>query len=517
MNKSVDLNIETFPKEGEKEKEEKEEEEKEHAELKEKDKENENISLNNNEFIELFYHNIKIHYGIKFKIILIIIILLFIFLIFAFLFFPKKKVDCELLNNFKELQENLTNINISIEISNLTAEKNEIDNNLYNMQYTYHNNNLNLSNYTLNIKPVVKIPKIRVGFLFPKLSNFMVATGDVFINSDKYQVYFLTKSPKKRELKFDKNIKRKEVYFKRNSIEEILKKENISFLIVSDQLPKDDIKWLKSLGIKLIGVSDDDNVSKDELNYTSNLKEIELFNAHVSGTVNNYNTYKKLNHQNSILIPNMINLKSTSKRKANLSSQNLLMLGELNATQIINPIIKSMSNVFKEAPTAKLNVFSPDKPSKELIDLIKDLNITDNIIFNPLHENISDYLSNTSIFLYASRNDNYQDLLIEVKTYGIPCVMFSDFPSNYYFKRGIFQLDVSNKKELSEEISRLINQNRYRNIIGKESRSSLDIINDNLEMMWYRLFKSLKNGKDGEKEFQKLKTEIEDSLKLINN
>ena len=132
MNKPEDLNVETFPKEGEKEKEEKEEEEKEHDEL--KDKENENISLNNNEFIELFYHKIRKHYGIKFKIILIIIILLFIFLIFAFLFFSKKKVDCELLNNFKELQENLTNINTSMEISNLTVMENELDNNLYNMQ-----------------------------------------------------------------------------------------------------------------------------------------------------------------------------------------------------------------------------------------------------------------------------------------------------------------------------------------------------------------------------------------------
>jgi len=515
MNKPEDLNIETFPKEGEKEKEEKEEEEKEHDEL--KDKENENISLNNNEFIELFYHKIRKHYGIKFKIILIIIILLFIFLIFAFLFFSKKKVDCELLNNFKELQENLTNINTSMEISNLTVMENELDNNLYNMQYTYHNNNLNLSNYTLKVIPEVKIPKIPVGFLFHKLTNFMVATGDVFVNSDKYKVYFLTKSPKKRELKYDKNIKRKEVYFKKNLIQETLKNENISFLIINDQLPKDDIKWLKSLGIKLIGVSDDDNLSKDKQNYSSNLKEKELFDAHVSGTVNDYNAYKKLNHQKSILIPNMINLKSINKRKANLSSQNLLMLGELNATQIINPIITSMSNVFKEVPTAKLNVFSPDKPSKEIIDLIKDLNITDNIIFTPLDENISDYLSNTSIFLYASKNDNYQDLLIEVKTYGIPCVMFSGFPNNYYFKKGIFQLDVSNTEELSEEISRLLKQNRYRNIIGKESRSSLDIINDHLELMWYRLFNALKKGKDGEKEFQKLKTEIEDNLKLINN
>ena len=173
----------------------------------------------------------------------------------------------------------------------------------------------------------------------------------------------------------------------------------------------------------------------------------------------------------------------------------------------------SMALVHKEVPNFQLNIVSQDKPIKELIDLINSFNLTNNIIFSPLDKNISLYFRNTSLFLYGAINDSYQDILIEAKMYGIPCIMFSDFSKRLYFRRGLLKLDVNNNKTIVEEICRIMRQRNYRYIIGKEARDSLDFINDDIEMIWYKLFKVLKKGKDGEKKFQELRTRIEDKFK----
>ena len=566
MKDSEALDIETSPKEEEKERNEEEGKDLDSDKLKDKEKnnENENKSTQNNkneEAIDLLYHNIKDYYGSKIKKYLIISIIFIVFLFFVFFFiFSNKKKDSQLLTSeqFKGLQENnfntinkvsnitnitnmtnLTNItnvtniinvtnktNIVImanitNVSNITNITNTIqkENNISNVNETMPNitniNQLNQSNYTINKLIKIKTQKIGVGFYFPKLTEFMVTTGECFAKTGKYDLFFLTDVSEKKELKFDKKIKRIEAYSKKDIMKKMLKNKKIDFLIVSDRLNKNNIKWLKSYGYKLIGVSH--NIYKrNKFNQDSNItniKDFELFDAYINNNINDYNKFKQLNLSNNIIIPDMINMKSKNVRKSNLAFQNIILLAELTENNIIKQIIISMALVHKEVPNFQLNIVSPDKPIKELIDLINSFNLTNNIIFSPLDKNISHYFRNTSLFLYGAINDSYQDILIEAKMYGIPCIMFSDFSKRLYFRRGLLKLDVNNNKTIVEEICRIMRKRNYRYIIGKEARDSLDFINDDIEMIWYKLFKVLKKGKDGEKKFQELRTRIEDKFK----
>ena len=560
MKDSEAFDIETSPKEEENERNEEEGKEEEGKDLasdklkdKEKNNENENKNTQNNkneEAIDLFYHNVKdYYYGSKIKKYLIISILFIVFIFFVFFFiFSNKKNDSQLFasEQFKGLQENnyntinnasnITNINnmanITIitnivnmtnitNVSNITNITNTIqkENNISNANETMPNltniNQLNQSNYTINKIIKVKTQKIGVGFYFPKLTEFMVTTGECFVKTGKYDLFFLTNVSEKNELKFDKKIKRIEAYSKKDIMKKMSKNKTIDFLIVSDMLNKKNIKWLKSYGYKLIGVSH--NIyKKNKFNKDSNItniKDFELFDVYINYNINDYNKYKQLGLSNNIIIPNMINMKSKNIRKSNLAFQNIIMLAELTENNIIKQIIMSMALVHKEVPNFQLNIVSQDKPIKELIDLINSFNLTNNIIFSPLDKNISHYLHNTSLFLYGAINDSYQDILIETKMYGIPCIMFSDFSKQFYFQRGVLKLDVNNNKTIVEEICRIMRQRHYRYIIGKEARSSLDFINDDIEMIWYKIFKVLKKGKDGEKKFQELRNKIKDKFK----
>ena len=91
-------------------------------------------------------------------------------------------------------------------------------------------------------------------------------------------------------------------------------------------------------------------------------------------------------------------------------------------------------------------------------------------------------------------------------------ITFFEFPNNIFFHKGVIKFDLSNNQELISETVRLLKDNKYKRIVGKETKSSLDMINEDIEIVWHNLFNTLK--KD-EKEFQKLRDEIEEKLKQI--
>jgi hypothetical protein len=540
MKKQEALQIETFPKEEEKERKEEEGKEEEGKEeegkeqdsdkLKKQEKNDENLtsSNKNEEAIELFHPNINIHnitkyYGSKSKNGLITsIIIVFFLLLVIFFFFSKKKENSQLLpqESFKDLQHSVANLTNPKEASNISNITNTINANnnisISNTNQTMSNvigiNQLNQTNFTINNLTNVNIPKIGVGFYFPKLTDFMVTTGECFLKTGKYNILFLTDPSEKREMKYNKKIKRIEAYHKREIINETIKNETIDFLIVSDKLHINNIKWFKSLGVKLIAISHDiyerNKLTKD----TTILKETDLFDVYIHSTIDEFNKYKDLNLNNNIIIPNMISLKSRENKRSNLAYQNIMMLSQLDEYKINEFILSMMTLVQKRVPKFTLNIFSPDRPIEESIGLINTLNLTNNIFFIPF-QNISNYFKNTSLFLYGAENNNYKDILIRAKMYGIPCIMISDSLKRYYFQRGVLKSDINDNRRIIEEIVRIMHFRNYRSILGKEAKDSLDYINLDIERIWYKLFKILMKGKFEEKNFHELRAEIEDKLK----
>ena len=442
-----------------------------------------------------------------------------------FFFFSKKKGNSQILpqESFKDLQGSAVNptspkeaSNLS-NITNITNATNDSNNyNISNINQTMSNitdiNNLNQSNFTQNNLTNVDIPKIGVGFYYPKLSEFMVTTGECFLKTGKYNILFLTGASEKREIRYNKKIKRIEAYSKKKFLNKTIKNEALDFLIVSDKLHKNNIKWFKSLGVKLIAISND-IYEKNELKNNDNakLKEIDLFDVYIHSTIDDFNKYKQLNLNNNIIIPNMISFKSRENKRSNLAYQNIMMLSQLDEYKI-NEFILSMTFLQKSVPNFQLNIFSPDQSIEDLNSLINNLNLTRNIFFTPFQK-ISNYFMNTSLFLYGAENDNYKDILIQAKMHGIPCIMISDSPKKYYFQRDILKSDITNIRGIIEEIIRIMHLRNYRSIMGKEAKDSLDYINLDIEMIWYKLFKILMKGKVEEKSFQELRTEIEDKFK----
>ena len=369
----------------------------------------------------------------------------------------------------------------------------------------------NITKKIENIKPVAATnKKITVGFLYPELTQFMISTGEYFIQTGKFNVFFLTKTPGKKDPTFNKNIKRVDAYYTRKLIQNTCKTENIGFLIVNDAFPVAEITWLKSLNIKVIGVFDDiymPKATQTTKKVGPNYKNLELYDAFIQETSEDYNNLKKLNLKKNIFIPNIYTLVAPKIKLPFLESQDIIMFGGLNEKKGgVETLINAMPLISKDFPKVKVNIVSKDTPNKELNLLIKRTKLSKIVNFLPLNEKVYDLFSTSSIFISGSLTEVCPKALIEAKANSLPCIISSQIPDCPLTHSGVIKINISDEKLLAKEITNLFKERKYRKNLGREAKLSLDKYNEDACKLWERLFLSLNAGYA---DFQKLRNEVE--------
>ena len=337
-----------------------------------------------------------------------------------------------------------------------------------------------------------------IGFLYPYLTRYMITTGEYFLKLNEYKIFFLTKFHLAKEPKFNNYITRINTNDDK-AIEKAIKENNIKYLIINDVFKKNEIKQLKSLGVKLIGVFDDIYKSNN-IKTSRNWKNIKLYDAFIQDSQNDYNYFKKNDVNRNIFIPNIYDTKKV--KLSSLNNQNILLLGKFNDDKKgIISAINAMGSIIKEFPNARLNIISPDSQTIQINQLIKDLHLIKNIIFLPFSTEISSYCVDSSIFIYTTLIENCNTPILEAMDHGLPCIINSDISKDLLIKDAIINIDISKQGELGKNIIKLLKDSKYKNKMGMGSKLSLEKINEDALKIWEKLFTSLKRG---EKDFQKL-------------
>lgn len=353
-------------------------------------------------------------------------------------------------------------------------------------------------------KKIQKKPGI--GFLYPKLTKYVVTTGEYLLKLQKYNIFYLLQksNPSETELKYSQNITRINAYYNQKIIQQTIENENIKFLILNDAFSKQKINWLKSLGVKLIGIFDDIFLSSNEKSTRNNLN-MWRYDAFIQNSLNDYNTYKEKNFTRNIFIPNIYD--TTKTKLSSLNNHNIILLGKLKDSKngVVNAIT-ALSSIVKEFPDTKLNIISSDSQTLTINQLIKKNSLSKNINFLPFDNKISYYCIDSSIFLYTSLIEDCSDAIKEAMSHGLPCLISNDISKNLFFGDGIVNVDITNVKEIASKITKLLKDNKYKNKVGMGAKLSLDKINEDAVSIWDKIFISLLNG---EKDFQKLRASVE--------
>lgn len=371
-----------------------------------------------------------------------------------------------------------------------------------------NNKNITKNNITLKTTSTEKKNnKIGIAFLYPKLGKFMITMGEYLINTGKYHIYFFTSSSHNKEHKYNKTIYHIYAYFNKTLIQNTCKKKNIEYIIINnidDGLTEAQIKWLKSIGLKIIGVSGFSYMNK---NIKSPLffKSIELYDVFVQESVNAYPTLKKKGFKNNIYIPKLYD----SATKSNLTNHNIILLGQLNDEKNIISSIDAMSSVIKKFPDSILKIISPYSKITKFSKIVKDLDLKKNVIFLPFNKtkSISSFCKNASIFLYSSVIEECPSCLNIAMSHGLPIIVSNDIqiPKDLMSNNGIIKINFYQEILLANELEKLLENKKYRIEKGNQTKVSMEIYNQKIGKLWERLFDSLTIGKD---EYQKFRMEV---------
>ena len=323
--------------------------------------------------------------------------------------------------------------------------------------------------------------KIWLSFVYTSLysngiARFITLTSNYFIETGKYDIYFITKKPTNKEYPFNPKIKRFIAYDNYALIRNITKHEHIDIVILQNVLSKNVIYFYKKLKIKVVGIFHGVYMSimfHGMINWYRNWLKFDLYDSFVFIASDDYYFYKNLGFKNAIFIPNLYTFEPSQIKSSNLTYNNIIMLGRLNdEIKGTKYAIKAMSYIVKEVPDAKLNLITSDSRIQFLKNLIKELNLTNNVFIHYYTYNISEQFWNSSVHMYTSLAEAFPMALNEGKAHGLPIVAF-DVPFSNPYQDGVIKVDLLDIKALANETIALLNNYNYRKKMGDYAKKSL--------------------------------------------
>ena len=436
--------------------------------------------------------------------ILIFIIILVLIFLYLKIYFKESQIITNLQykspTNFNALN-NSNNINISnnieIEIPDKSIKYNEtIENQTLINKSQIINDSFLINNYNNG--------KIGVAFVYECLygngiGRMLSLLCSELAKLENYDIYMITGPAYKIDFPFDQRVIRLPIIKNKTLIEKYDKSSNIKIYVLQNDLTPSSIKWYRNLngGKKVIGIVHGVYMSSIFANLTgvySIWKFNQLYDAYIQVNADDYYVNKRLGINNSFFLPNLYTFDPDTTPNSNLTYNNLLIIGrELDRIKGGMYGVKAMDIVRREIPDAKLYMISANGKVKFLENLIQELNLTENIQIISLTKNISKYLLNTSVFINPSLSEACPMVINEAKAYGLPIVGFN-VSYSFPYQTGVITAQVTNYKQMAEEIIKLLKDYNYRKKKGFEAKESMKLIsNKEIVYKWTQLFDVLIN------------------------
>ena len=316
-----------------------------------------------------------------------------------------------------------------------------------------------------------------------------------------FELFLFTKIEKEEnEYKIPQNIPR--IIIKDNIIIKIIKKKRIDILIYQLSF-YDEIKLLNNY-------TQFKNLYKNYRNSKYVVSIVPLENDYI---------FKKWGI-NSILMNNFITYDYKKIISSNLLSKTILMLGRADAKKKRFHIgINAMEYIINEIPQCKMLIISEFKGLNKLINLIDNLNLKNNIIFNGYTSMPEIYFKNISLNIFPSISEAFPMVICETKIFGIPNIIIGiDYIT--VTEKGIEIIYDDIPEVLAIKSMNLLKNYEYRKILGIEGRKNMKRFNNDLLLIkWIKLILSIYNGeiyfemlKRNEKQMTK-----NNSLYILNN
>lgn len=204
--------------------------------------------------------------------------------------------------------------------------------------------------------------------------------------------------------------------------------------------------------------------------------------------------YKKINKK-TVCIPN--NISFYPRIGADLEQKVVLSVGRLTYQKGFDMLIDAFDIVVKKHSDWKLRIVGEGELREELQLKIYNKNLTDFIELVRTTNKIEEEYKNASIYAMSSRFEGFPMVLLEAKSYGLPCVSLNcpTGPKEIIFddEDGII-IDNNDIQFFADSICKLIENEELRKCYGKKSRENiLEYSAENIRKKWLDMLDDLYN------------------------
>lgn len=197
--------------------------------------------------------------------------------------------------------------------------------------------------------------------------------------------------------------------------------------------------------------------------------------------------FKKLNLQNSFIIPNPINI--TCEKKNEIENK-IVSVGRLDKQKNHAMLINSFSKIVNIFQNATLYIYGDGILKDELQQQINQLNLTNKVFLKGNTENIHQKISDAALFVLSSNYEGLSNALLEAMAMGLPCVSTKVAGADEYIKNGFNGLltDVGDEKQMIEAIDYMLKNRQKALEMGINARRSVQsLTNNKILELWYEV------------------------------
>ncbi len=336
------------------------------------------------------------------------------------------------------------------------------------------------------------------------VSTYKVTPKPPFPFSDKIKItYLLDYGPNK--LVFKEALKEHNIL---KILSEGLKSIKILFLkyyLNIKAIKKIDSKYIittRDFHNKLVGTYAKKNIIKiaTEHNYHNNnqkyinklvtsVKNFDYF-VLVSDSLTKF--YERLVRPKCVFIPNIID--SLPKERTSLDKNIIVSIGRMEWEKGFEDLIDIVNLVKKDIPNIKLYLMGDGSLKPELIHKVKELSLTNNIIFTgfiPKNE-MAKYLVQAKLYVMTSHTESFGLVLLEAMSYGIPCIAFDSADGAKELlkqSRGIL-ITNRDKSNMAKEIINLLDNNKELTALSNKSiEYAKNYLPDKVKNKWLNILK----------------------------
>ena len=256
-------------------------------------------------------------------------------------------------------------------------------------------------------------------------------------------------------------------------------------------------------------------------NYNYRWKPLRNFDAIISSVPCQIYMYHLQHLNQSIYLPQYLPFDYREIQPSKLETKNILMIGRISEEKQFELGIKAMSIIIKKFPDAILKIIGGfNQYTESLKKLAQDLNISNNVEFYDIQQDLRSFYTNASLYFMTSSAESFSYVLAESKAYGLANIVTG---KEYLVlsKKGSIVVKDDDYVEMAYEAIKLFSNITYLREQGNSARESLNnFLAEKVDLRYINLYESLMNGTSKEffdSEYKKYINETESLKDLLSS